>query len=74
MGAARKYFQSRITQGGQNGVTQDPDVSTESLKKGLDLCLKNNYFSFNDRVFEQKGGVGTGVKLAPPCMSGCWGV
>ena len=66
MGAARKYFNSRITQGGQNYSTQDPEVSTESLMKGLSLCLKNNYFTFNNKVYKQKEGVGTGIKLAPP--------
>ena len=42
------------------------NVSTESLMKGLDMCLKNNYFSFDGKVFWQKGGVGTGNKMAPP--------
>ena len=66
MGAARKYLDSRITQSGQNYRTKDPEVTSESLMNGLDLCLKNNYFGFNNKIFKQKGGVGTGIKLAPP--------
>ena len=28
--------------------------------------IKNNFFSFNKKIYQQVGGVGTGVKLAPP--------
>ena len=42
------------------------DVTPESILWGLDICLKNNYFQFNDRIFQQISGVGTGLKLAPP--------
>ena len=59
MGAARKCFDSRINQGGINYLTQDAEVSTESVMNGLRLCLKNNYFPFNDKVYKQNGGVGT---------------
>jgi hypothetical protein len=41
-------------------------VSTNSLMTALNLCLKNNYFAFNDKIYKQIHGVGTGVKLAPP--------
>ena len=29
------------------------------------LCLNNNFFSFNDKLYKQISGVGTGIKLAP---------
>ena len=48
------------------GDHEDPVVSTESILEGLELCLKNNYFSFNNKFYRQTGGVGTGIKLAPP--------
>ena len=44
----------------------DPDISSESLLKGLNLCLDSNYFKYGSKVYKQIGGVGTGVKLAPP--------
>ena len=34
--------------------------------EGLNLCLDSNYFQFEDKIYKQIGGVGTGVKLAPP--------
>ena len=56
MGAVKRFLDSRSR----------PDVSTESLMKGLQLVLKSNYFSFNNKKYKQKGGVGTGIKPAPP--------
>ena len=41
-------------------------MKPESVLKALDLCLESNVFSFNDKKYLQTGGVGTGVKLAPP--------
>ena len=41
-------------------------VTAGSILKALNLCIKNNYFQFNGKTYKQKGGVGTGVKLAPP--------
>ena len=52
----RKYLESRSEQ----------EVSTESIMKGLELCIRNNFFKFNGKAYQQIGGVGTGVKLAPP--------
>ena len=49
--ACQNYLQSRLDNEG---------VSTESLMKGLDLCIKNNYFDFNGKKYRQIGGVGTG--------------
>ena len=63
--AAREYLESRNLQG-------EDRVSTENLLKCLDLCLDNNYFEFNKKMYRQSGGVGTGIKLAPPYA--CLGV
>ena len=30
------------------------------------MCIKNNFFQFNSQIYQQVGGVGTGIKLAPP--------
>ena len=60
-GAAKEFLE-----GGRCG---DPDVlkvKTESILAALELCLKNNYFTFNDKIYQQTGGMGTGIKLAPP--------
>ena len=46
--------------------SQDIDVTTESILRGLDICLKNNFFQFKEQIFQQISGVGTGLKLAPP--------
>ena len=51
----RKYLESRSEQ----------EVSTELIMKGLELCIRNNFFKFNGKAYQQIGGVGTGVKLAP---------
>ena len=40
-------------------------VSTNSILTAFGLCLKNNYFTFNKKIFKQISGVGTGIKLAP---------
>ena len=58
MGAARTYLDARISQSGENYLTQDPKVSTNSLMTGLEICLKNNYFKFNEKIYKQKGGDG----------------
>ena len=61
-GGASKEF----LEGGRNGSTEVLKVKTESILDALELCLKNNIFSFNEKVYQQTGGVGTGIKLAPP--------
>ena len=58
--ACKEYLESRIVQGDGN------EVSTNSIMTALNRCLKNNYFVFNDKIYKQIHGVGTGVKLAPP--------
>ena len=64
-GAAKQYLDSR-TATSSGGADDDPFVLTDSLLEGLDLCINNNYFQFNKKVYQQTGGVGTGIKLAPP--------
>ena len=56
MVGCKNYLENRI----------NSEVSTESIMKGLEICIRNNYFKFNDKAYQQIGGVGTGVKLAPP--------
>ena len=45
---------------------EDNSVSVSSVLNALDTCLKNNFFKFNEKIYHQKKGVGTGVKFAPP--------
>ena len=64
-GACKNYLE-----GGRSGNPENLKVKTESILAALDLCLKNNFFKFNDKIYQQIGGVGTGIKLAPPiCLS-----
>ena len=67
MGAAKGYLDTRPahTYGGAD-ENSDPFVTTETLMEGLDLCIQNNYFEYNKKTYKQVGGVGTGIKLAPP--------
>ena len=39
--------------------------STNSVLAALELCLENNYFQFDSKIYKQKRGVVTGIKLAP---------
>ena len=39
--------------------------SLNSIPNALNLCLKIIYFTFGDKIYKQKGGVGTGIKLSP---------
>ena len=58
-GAVTEYLESPA-------YLQDGDsVSPNSILRALDLCLKNNHFTFNKKVYKQISGVGTGIKLAP---------
>ena len=70
--ACAKYLNSRPVIGGET-TNQNTDnfVTTSSLMKGLDVCIKNNYFCYNGKMYRQIGGVGTGIKLVPPyaCIS-----
>ena len=49
------------------GGTSDQDkVRASSIMEALQICMKNNYFQFNGKIYHQTKGVGTGIKLAPP--------
>ena len=51
-GACKEYLESRsFTQDGNS------EVSTNSLLTALNLCLKNNYFVFNEKIYKQIHGV-----------------
>ena len=62
VGACKDFLDTRINQG---GADDDCFVSSNSILTALDLCLKNNHFTFNDKIYKQISGVGTGLKLAP---------
>ena len=64
-GASREFLENRNVQEGGDINS----VSSESILAALDLCLKSNIFEFNEQLFKQVGGVGTGMKLSPHiCM------
>ena len=70
--AVKKFLVKRDEQSAD--VDQNLDeklVPGSSIMEALDICLKNNFFQFNGKVYHQKNGVGTGIKLAPPyaCMA-----
>ena len=60
-GACKDFLENRnFQEGGEIN-----SVSTESILSALDLCLKSNIFEFNEQLYKQVGGVGTGMKLSP---------
>ena len=59
--ATKQYLEGRTFQQGGEGKS----VSSESILEALDLCLDSNVFKFNEKIFKQVGGVGTGLKLSP---------
>jgi hypothetical protein len=59
--ASKEYLNSRIFQ--QGG--QDDSVSVSSILAALGLCLDSNCFRFDNKIYKQISGVGTGVKMAP---------
>ena len=70
--ACKEYLDSRYS---NNSIVDDQEslkVTTKSILDALELCVKNNFFKFNSQVYKQAGGVGTGIKLAPPFA--CLGV
>ena len=60
-GACKEFLE-----GGRGGDPEMLKVKSESILKALDLCIRINFFEFNEKIYQQTGGVGTGVKLAPP--------
>ena len=70
--AVKKFLETRDEQSGVDDQNSDEEkVLGSSIMEALDICLKNNFFQFNGKVYHQKNGVGTGIKLAPPyaCMA-----
>ena len=61
-GSCKTFLEWRQRQG---GLDDEVLVTGGSILNALDLCIKNNYFEFDGKVYKQVGGVGTGVKLAP---------
>ena len=59
--ATKQFLESRSFQ--PDGEISS--VSSESILEALDLCLESNIFEFNEKLFKQVGGVGTGLKLSP---------
>ena len=49
------------------GICQrkSPGPQEELNVSAFDLCLRNNFFKFNEKLYQQRGEVGTGIKLAP---------
>ena len=56
----------QFLEGGRTEDNESSKVKSESVLEALDLCLQNNIFSFNEKLYRQKGGVGTGNKMSPP--------
>ena len=65
MGACKDYLENRVSNGG-GGSDDKEKVTVSSVLEALELCMKNNYFQFNGKIYHQTKGVGTGIKLAPP--------
>ena len=70
--ASKEYLDSRYSNNNCGFSQDEMNITTKSLLDALDLCLSNNFFKFNSQVYKQDGGVGTGIKLAPPFA--CLGV
>ena len=64
--ASKDYLQSRGSQVGVGHCPEELKVKTESILSALELCIRNNFFKFNSKIYKQTEGVGTGIKLAPP--------
>ena len=67
--ASKEYLNSRNS---HNVAPDNLKVTTKSVLEALELCVKNNYFQFDSKIYKQKDGVGTGNKMAPPFT--CLGV
>ena len=61
-GGATKEFLNESRKGDEESMR----VQSSSILEALDICLKNSFFSFNDKIYQQIGGVGTGYIFAPP--------
>ena len=66
--ACKDYLNSRDF----SNLDEELKVKTENILEALNLCIKNNYFKFNNNTYRVKEGVGIGQKVAPPYA--CLGV
>ena len=48
------------------------EIPTESLIKMAEFVLKNNFFEFDSKVFQQIAGTAIGIKFAPPYACILW--
>ena len=63
---SKEYLKKKEQEVRSGLIVDENNVTPESILAGLELCLKNNYFQFNNKVYQQVSGIGTGLKLAPP--------
>ena len=70
--AAKNYWNSRHPNQSVVGPENvDPFVTTQSLLEGLDMCIENNYFSFNEKIYKQVGRCWHWGEISTTiCMSG----
>ena len=47
-------------------IDEELQIASGNLIEALKICLQNNYFQFDENIYKVCGGVGTGIKLAPP--------
>ena len=50
----------------RKGDSESLKVQSNSILEALEVCLKNSFFTFNEKIYQQIGGVGTGYIFAPP--------
>ena len=52
--AAQKFWESRTANPSCDwGKHLDPDISTDSLLEGLNLCLDSKYFEYEAKIYKQ---------------------
>ena len=70
-GSCRAFLERRQQQGGQG---DEHLVSANSILKAIELCIKNNYFEFEGKIYKQIGGVRTAQESnwPPPLHALAW--
>ena len=70
-GELARVASAEFLNGGRNSDQECLRVRTESILQALDLCLKNNFFSFSENNYKQIGGGGHWSETSPSlCLSG----
>ena len=64
-GELARVASSEFLNGGRHSDQESMKVNTQLVLQALYLCLDNNLFYINGKLYKQVEGVGTGVKLAP---------